>query len=47
MKRIAFAMVLATVTVASLGGAPQAQFDYYLTGSGTDAVGPTRSGHRL
>ena len=30
--------------VASLGWAPRAQYDYYLTGSGSDAVGETQFG---
>jgi hypothetical protein len=42
MKRFRFATIAAGVLVASLDGAPRAQYDYYLTGNGSDAVVPTR-----
>lgn len=44
MKRIAFVTMLAAVLVTPLGGAPRAQFDYYLTGSGANAFGTTELG---
>jgi cyanophycinase-like exopeptidase len=45
MKRFALAtMVVAAALVAPLGGAARAQYDYYLTGNGGDAVRPTRFG---
>ena len=42
MKRFGFATIAAAVLVASLDGAPRVQYDYYLTGNGSDAVAPTR-----
>jgi cyanophycinase len=44
MKRFGFATIVTALLVAPLGGAPRAQFDYYLTGSGADASGTTQSG---
>jgi hypothetical protein len=37
MTRFGFSMIVSALLVAPLGGAPRAQFDYYLTGSGGDA----------
>ncbi len=44
IKRLGFAAILAAVVVASLSGAPRAQYDYYLTGNGGDASGVTQFG---
>ena len=44
MKRLGFAAILAAAAVVSLSGAPRAQYDYYLTGSGADAAGITEFG---
>jgi cyanophycinase len=43
MKRIGFAAILAAVLAAPIG-AQRAQYDYYLTGSGANAVGATALG---
>lgn len=47
MTRFGFALILAALLVAPLDGAPRAQFDCYLTGSGDDASGATRFGLAL
>ena len=44
IKRLGFAAILAAVVVASLSGAPRAQYDYYLTGNAGDASGVTQFG---
>jgi len=45
MKRFGFATIVVTATlVTSLNGAPRAQYDYFLTGNGTDAAGDTQFG---
>lgn len=44
MKRFGFATIVVTAAVASLSGAPRAQYDYYLTGNAGDASGITESG---
>jgi cyanophycinase len=44
MKRFGFATMIAATVVTSLHGAPRAQYDYYLTGNGTDAEGRTQFG---
>ena len=44
MKRTAFVTMLAAALVTPLGGAPRAQFDYYLTGNGGNALGATEFG---
>jgi cyanophycinase len=44
IKRLGFAAILAAVVVASLSGAPRAQYDYYLTGNAGNASGVTQSG---
>jgi cyanophycinase len=44
LKQIGFITIVAAVLVARLGGAPRAQFDYYLTGNGGDVVRTTVSG---
>jgi hypothetical protein len=44
MKRFGFATIVAATLVTSLSGAPRAQYDYFLTGNGTDAAGDTRFG---
>jgi cyanophycinase len=47
MKRFAVGTSLCILLVAHLGGAPRAQFDYYLTGSGANASGATSYGLAL
>jgi cyanophycinase-like exopeptidase len=42
--RFGLALLAAALLVAPLAGAPRAQYDYYLTGNGGDAVAPTRFG---
>ena len=44
MKRIGVSAVLAAMLVAPIVGAPRAQFDYYLTGSGSDVLATTEFG---
>lgn len=44
MNRLVIAMIVAVAGVVPLGGAPRAQYDYYLTGNGADASGTTRFG---
>ena len=44
MKRFGVATMIAAALVVSLGGAPRAQYDYYLTGDGTDVTGDTTFG---
>lgn len=44
MKRFAFATIVSALLAAPLAGAPRPQFDYYLTGSGSDAAGTTSFG---
>jgi len=44
MKRLGFATIVAAAVAASLGLAPRAQYDYFLTGSAADVVRPTTSG---
>jgi cyanophycinase len=44
MKRFGVAMMIAAALVVSLGGAPRAQYDYYLTGDGADVTGETTFG---
>jgi cyanophycinase len=44
MKRFGFTTIVAAALSASLGLAPRAQFDYYLTGNGNDAAGTTEFG---
>ena len=44
MKRFGFATIAAAAAVASLSGAPRAQYDYYLTGSGADVITSTQFG---
>ena len=44
MKGFGFATIAAASLVVSIGGAPRAQYDYYLTGSDSDAVGETQFG---
>jgi cyanophycinase len=44
MNRFTLVTVFAAIFVAPLGGAPRAQFDYYLTGSGANAFGATEFG---
>jgi cyanophycinase-like exopeptidase len=44
MKRFGFATMIAATVVTSLHGAPRAQYDYYLTGNGTNAEGRTQFG---
>jgi hypothetical protein len=46
MKRFAFGTIVSAVLVAPIFGAPRTQFDYYLTGSGADALGDTTFGRR-
>ncbi len=41
MKRFAFLTMVSALLVAPLVGAPRAQFDYYLTGSGANVSGDT------
>jgi cyanophycinase len=42
--RSAVALVAAGLAVVPLGGAPRAQYDYYLTGDGADVTGSTEFG---
>jgi cyanophycinase len=44
MRQFGFMTLVAGTLVASLGWAPRAQYDYYLTGNGDNAVGVTRFG---
>ena len=44
MRHAAPSILLAVTLVAPIVGAPKAQFDYYLTGGGGDAVGVTEAG---
>ena len=44
MTRFGLAAVMAAVLAVPVGGAPRAQFDYYLTGNGGDAVAATSFG---
>jgi cyanophycinase len=44
MRRFWFAPIVSALLVAPVVGAPRAQFDYYLTGNGADAVGDTTFG---
>ena len=44
MRRFGLATIAAAAVVASLSGAPRAQYDYYLTGSGADVITTTQFG---
>lgn len=44
MKRFGFATIVAASLVLSVGWAPRAQYDYYLTGSDSNAEGETQFG---
>src|SRR5262245_1848032 len=44
MKHLGFATIVAVTLVVSVGGAPRAQYDYYLTGNAADASGDTAFG---
>jgi cyanophycinase len=44
MKGFAFATIVAASLVVSVGWAPRAQYDHYLTGSDSDATGETQFG---
>jgi cyanophycinase len=44
MRRFGFATIAVTAAVASLSGAPRAQYDYYLTGSGANVITTTQFG---
>lgn len=47
MRRFGFATLVAAVLGLPLSGAPQARYDYYLTGDGSDAAADTRFGLAL
>lgn len=44
MKRIALATILVAAMTGPIGGAPRAQYDYFLTGNAANAVGVTEFG---
>jgi len=44
LTRLALAAAIAAAVAAPVGGAPNARFDYYLTGDGANATGTTTSG---
>ena len=44
MRRFGLAAIAAAAVVASLSGAPRAQYDYYLTGSDADVIATTQFG---